>query len=452
MNRSNAVAASLALSIVTVAFASDARTRDAGSPADSATAAATPAPPQRAPAPAASSDAGAIPQIRLNRVFREVTLKRPVQVVSRPDRPGVLYVVEQRGRIVEIDASGDTVQSRTVADFPSSTVNAKFNEQGLLSLAFNPRVAENRKAYLWLTAGASDGKPDRNVLAAVLLAADGTFDLDSLRPLIEIEDPAWNHNGGTALFGPDGMLYVSIGDGGSGNDPWGHGQDMRALLGKIIRIDVSRDESGRGYAVPADNPFVGRDDARPEIWASGLRNVWRMSFDRATGELWAGDVGQNAYEEIDVITKGGNYGWRPREGFHGTRGVPDRADEKGAFIDPIAEYPHRDGVSVTGGYVCRDPASPELNGVYIYADYEYGTFWGLRARGGTLVAGPTVILKRPRFYPASFGEGADGTLYVCGTEKSHDGPGAIYAVVPAGGAANAADDASKESPRSAPAR
>ena len=404
-------------------------------PQDAPKPAAQPAP-QDAPKPAAQpavQGSAPIPQIRLNRVFRDVQLKRPVQVVSRADRPGVLYVVEQRGRIVEIDASGDDAKSRTVADFPSSTVNSRFNEQGLLSLAFDPRVAQNSTAYLWFTAGASDGKPDRNVLGAVKLAADGTFELDSLRSLIEIEDPAWNHNGGTALFGPDGMMYVSIGDGGSGNDPWGNGQDMGTLLAKIIRIDVSRDEGGRGYAVPADNPFVGREGARPEIWASGLRNVWRMSFDRSTGELWAGDVGQNAYEEIDLIVKGGNYGWRPREGFHGTRGVPDRADEKGQFIDPVAEYPHRDGVSVTGGYVCRDPACPELDGVYIYADYEFGTFWGLRARGGTLVDGPAVILKRPRFFPASFGEGTDGTLYVCGTEKSHDGPGVIYAIVPAGG-------------------
>ena len=401
---------------------------------------AAPAFPEQSPSP---GDAP-IPPIRLNRVFREVALKRPVQVVSRADRPGVLYVVEQRGRIVEIDASGDSPKSRTVADFPSSTVNAKFNEQGLLSLAFDPRVAQNRTAYLWFTAGKSDGKPERNVLASVRLAEDGTFELGSLRPLVEIEDPAWNHNGGTALFGPDGMLYVSIGDGGSGNDPWGHGQDMGTLLGKIIRIDVSRDEGGRGYAIPADNPFVGREGARPEIWASGLRNVWRMSFDRKTGELWAGDVGQNAFEEIDLIVKGGNYGWRPREGFHGTPGVPDRADSKGTFIDPIAEYPHRDGVSVTGGFVCRDPGSPELGGVYIYADYEYGTFWGLRASAGTLTAGPAVILKRPRFFPASFGEGTDGTLYVCGTERSHDGPGAIYAIVPASGSSDpAAKDAAK---------
>ena len=424
----------------------------AGGEAHDAAAVVEPAGPQDAARGAAqqpSPDAAPIPPIRLNRVFRDVPLKRPVQVVSRADRPGVLYVVEQRGRIVEIDASGDTPKSRTVADFPSSTVNARFNEQGLLSLAFDPRVAENRRAYLWFTAGASEGKADRNVLASVLLAQDGTFDLGTLNPLIEIEDPAWNHNGGTALFGPDGMLYVSIGDGGSGNDPWGNGQNMRTLLGKIIRIDVSRSEGGRGYAVPADNPLVGRDDALPEIWASGLRNVWRMSFDRKTGELWAGDVGQNAYEEIDLIVKGGNYGWRPREGFHGTRGVPDRADDKGTFIDPIAEYPHREGVSVTGGFVCRDPATPELDGIYIYADYEYGTFWGLRASGGTLTAGPTVILKRPRLFPASFGEGTDGTLYVCGTEKSHDGPGAIYAVVPAGGSAASAPNDAASGPRPA---
>lgn len=387
------------------------------------------------PAGSAKDAQEPVPPIRLNRVFRDVRLKRPVQVVSRPDRPGVLYVVEQRGRIVEIDGSGPVASHRVVADFPASTVNAKFNEQGLLSLAFHPKVASNGMAYLWFTAGASDARPERNVLASVKLAADGTFDLPTLKPLIEIEDPAWNHNGGTALFGPDGMLYVSVGDGGSGNDPWGNGQNMGTLLAKVIRIDVDRDEGGKGYAVPADNPFVGQPGVRPEIWASGLRNVWRMSFDRTTGELWGGDVGQNAYEEIDVIVRGGNYGWRPREGFHGTRGVPDRADERGSFIDPIVEYPHSEGVSVTGGYVCRDKASPELDGIYIYADYQFGTFWGLRARGGQLVAEPKVVLRKPRFFPASFGEGTDGTLYVCGTEGSDDGTGVIYQVVPGSGPA-----------------
>ena len=265
MRRSCAIAACLNLiCIAPSALASGAAAETASRAATDATS----VPAQGAAAPAAqpgAADAAPIPQIRLNRVFREVALKRPVQVVSRADRPGILYVVEQRGRIIEIDASGDATTSRTVADFPSSTVNSKFNEQGLLSLAFDPRVAENRKAFLWFTAGKSDGKPDRNVLASVRLSDDGTFDMSSLKPLIEIEDPAWNHNGGTALFGPDGMLYVSIGDGGSGNDPWGNGQDMGSLLAKIIRIDVSREEGGRAYAVPADNPFVGRDGARPEI-------------------------------------------------------------------------------------------------------------------------------------------------------------------------------------------
>lgn len=376
-----------------------------------------------ATAPAAPPAAAAIPEISLERVWPDAKFRRPIQVVARPDRDDRLYVVEQAGRVIEMDPSDVACAGKCVLDI-KAPVHDKFNEQGLLSFAFHPKFNENGFAFVWYTAN----KPDRDVLARVKVGADGLFDPASLETLLEIPDPAWNHNGGTLLFGRDGFLYLSTGDGGAGNDPWGHGQNLDSLLASVLRIDVDHPANGKPYGVPSDNPFVGKAGARPEKWAYGLRNVWRMSFDRATGELYGGDVGQNAFEEIDIIVKGGNYGWRPREGFHATPGVPDASESSEGFIDPIVEYPRKDGVSVTGGFVSRCAATPTLDGVYLYADYEYGTIWGLRAKAGKLVAGPKVVGGRKRFKLASFGEANDGTLFVCGTEGGADGPGAVYKV------------------------
>ena len=178
------------------------------------------------------------------------------------------------------------------------------------------------------------------------------------------------------------MLYLSIGDGGAAADPMNHAQNLGTPLGSVFRIDVSGADGDRKYRIPEDNPFVDVEGALPETWAYGTRNIWRMSFDRETGELWAGDVGQNKYEEIDLIHRGGNYGWRMREGMHAfTQETPPEGVE---LVDPVVEYPRGDGISVTGGFVYRGDARPEARGVYLYADYRSGRIWGIRAPGGVL--------------------------------------------------------------------
>jgi len=365
-----------------------------------------------------------VPFIRLERVLPKLKLMRPTQLVARPDRDDRLYVVEQVGRVLEIDPSADDGESASVFLDIRDRVNFGGNEEGLLSAVFHPKFAENRRLYCYYTAE----QPRRAVLSEFRLEEAGSVASGtSERVLLEIEQPWSNHNGGTILFGPDGMLYASIGDGGAANDPHGHGQNLGTLLGSIVRIDVDRAEELRPYSIPADNPFRDRPGARPEIWAYGLRNVWRMSFDGETGALWAGDVGQNKYEEIDLIVRGGNYGWNLREGLH-RFGSADAGKPTDPFIDPVVEYGRDDGVSVTGGYVYRG-ADPTLRGVYLYADYAMGTIWGLRRRADGTIVGPEVVARRPRSLISSFGEANDGTLYVTTFEGGErPGRGAIWRI------------------------
>ena len=379
--------------------------------------------PTQAPA-AAESD---IPKITASRIWKEAKLRRPIQLVQRPDNNDLVYIAEQSGRIVELDRSKDPVTTSTWLDY-RDPVNDQFNEQGLLSMAFHPKFATDRRVFLYYSAES----PMREVLASMKVGDDGKPDPKTATIILEQPSFEWNHNGGTVLFGPDGMLYLSFGDGGSGNDPWGHGQDMNTWLAKVIRIDVDRVEAGQTYSVPADNPFVGQAGIKPEIWASGLRNVWRMSFDRSTGDLWGGDVGQNKWEEIDLILKGKNYGWRPREGRHATRGVKDASDDASRFEEPVAEYDHSEGISVTGGFVYRGAKHPSMQGIYLYGDYQFGTVWGLRydTKASTMTTVPERLFRK-RFCIASFGELNDGTVLMCCTEGGADGPGSIYVIAPA---------------------
>jgi glucose/arabinose dehydrogenase len=380
-------------------------------------------------APGADSD---IPRIRLQRIAPQMTFRRPVQVVFEPGDDRRMYVLEQAGRILVIDPEDREAKEPKVFLDIKSQVNSRGNEEGLLSLAFHPDFAKNGRFFLYYTAIGAERRRS-NVLSEWAVDLDaGVPKEGSERMLLSIEDPYSNHNGGTVLFGRDGMLYLSCGDGGAANDPLQAGQDLGTLLAKVLRIDVDRTEGDRPYGIPKDNPFISTAGARPEIWAYGLRNVWRMSFDRKTGELWGGDVGQNAYEEVDIIVKGGNYGWNPREGLHA---FPD--GRPGAFgndyVDPVVEYPHSQGVSITGGYVWRSAKAPEHDGVYLYADLVSCRIWGVRAKDGKLSQGPDLLMTTRNQLPTSFGESADGTLYLTTFEGSQDSraKGAIWRVLPA---------------------
>ncbi len=367
-------------------------------------------------APAGSS---AIPSIRLEPVVGGHVFNEPIQVVGWPGDPDAIAVVERSGKMIKASVSKD--ETSQVLDL-RKIVNDRNSEEGLLSAAFHPDFPTTPEVYVWYTVR----KPRQTVLARFKLGEDGTAAADAGETILAIDQPYWNHNGGTVLFGPDGMLYLSVGDGGSANDPKGHGQNLNTLLGTVLRIDVSKPDGNQLYTVPADNPFVGVDGVRPEIWAWGLRNVWRMAFDSQTGELWAGDVGQNAWEEVDIITKGGNYGWNAREGKHAFR--RGKAAEGASFIEPVAEYGREDGGSITGGEVIRQAGSHD--GVYVFSDYMSGKMWGLRRNAdGTVQMNEILRGGRPRPV-SSFGRGVDGRVYAAAFDAPYTSRGRIYQLVP----------------------
>lgn len=250
------------------------------------------------------------------------------------------------------------------------------NEEGLLGLAMHPKFVDNGYFYVYYSEKVN-GKP-RSVVARYNVSKnDGSkADPDSELRLLEIDQPYQNHNGGSIEFGPDGYLYIGLGDGGLRNDPVLSGQDPSKLLGSILRIDVNSTSGDKKYGIPADNPFVGKDEARAEVYAVGLRNPWRISFDSGSGRMWCGDVGQELWEEVNVITKGGNYGWSGREGSYAF-GNREKMESGISTTDPVWEYDHSIGKSITGGRVYRSDRLPELTGKYIYADYVSGAIWAL---------------------------------------------------------------------------
>ena len=365
-----------------------------------------------------------IPKLRFDRILPELPLVRPVQAIQRPGDAANLYIVEQPGRILVADpAKPETKEPAVFLDI-RERVNDGGNEEGLLSIAFHPDFDKKHEIYCYYTAA----KPRRSILSRFTVSADGmSADAGSEQVLLVQSQPYSNHNGGTVLFGPDGFLYLSFGDGGAANDPHNNGQNLGTLLGKVIRIDVSKPgEGGDPYSVPADNPFVAREGAKPEIWAYGTRNIWRMAFDPKTGDLWAGDVGQNIWEEVSLIKKGGNYGWNAREGFHEFAG--GKGD--GPFEEPIVEYHHREGMSITGGQVYRGKAMPKLDGVYIYADFVSSNVWGIRMVDGKPTK-PAVIAQKRGELISSIDAMHDGSLVVSaftgGQEKGN--PGTLWKLV-----------------------
>lgn len=304
-------------------------------------------------------------------------LRRPVDMVWRDGDPDP-FVVLQRGRIVRLH---DGVVGATALDVTG--LLSKDNEQGLLGLAFHP---EHDLAYVYTTA-----RSGALTVSEYAVAADGAFDVTSRRIVLVIEHPNGNHNGGKLAFGPDGYLYIGTGDGGAANDPERNSLDLTNLLGKILRIDPAA-AGGAPYTIPPDNPFVDVPGAHPEIWSYGLRNPWRFSFDPATGDLWIGDVGQGAWEEIDLARagdgagRGVNYGWSAYEGTH--RFNDDQSPD--GVTMPVHEYSHDiGGCAVTGGVVSRGASIPTLAGWYLFADYCSGQLWALR----TLASGPAEVVE-----------------------------------------------------------
>ena len=294
-------------------------------------------------------------------------LENPIGFENAGDGSGRLFIVEQAGLIL-IWKDG-ALLDQPFLDI-RDRVGSNSSEQGLLGLAFHPRYTENGYFFVNYT----DKNGDTHIARFSVSAQEpDRADPASEEQLIFQPQPYPNHNGGSVVFGPDGYLYLGLGDGGSGGDPQGNGQSTQTLLGKILRIDV---DAGDPYAIPPDNPFVG-GGGLPEIYAYGLRNPWRFSFDRLTGDMYIADVGQNKWEEIDFLPAGGppgaNFGWNLREGLHRFEGVSLGND----FIDPVAEYDHSLGCSVTGGFVYRGASLPEWQGVYLYGDYCSGRVWGL---------------------------------------------------------------------------
>ena len=342
--------------------------------------------------------------VELEPAFPGLEFDRMVLLTYPEDGSGRLFVVLQPGRIVVFENDPGVESAETFLDI-RERVNDSGNEEGLLGLAFDPAFAENGYFYVNYTASG----PRRTVVSRFSVDAGdpNRADADSELVFLEVSQPYRNHNGGHVAFGPDGMLYVGLGDGGSSGDPRGNGQDTSTLLGSILRIDVSAlDETG-GYAVPPDNPSAGGGTARPEIWAYGLRNPWRFSFDRETGDLWAADVGQNRYEEIDLIRPGRNYGWNVMEGSKCFR--PTDCDTRGLEF-PVAEYGRDGGCSVTGGYVYRGRSLPTLYGAYLYADFCSGKIWALRHDGASVTE--QMLVADTGLSISSFGEDAEGEVYV----------------------------------------
>ena len=395
----------------------------------------------------ATALAETLPAIKLEPVFpkiREiasVTDQRPVWMSECPDGSGRMFIVYQPGIILIAKKGSDGADAKEFFNIEDRRVNPD-NECGLLSLAFHPGFNTNHLFYVYYNLRNpqnANAKPENYPLRSVISefkvsdADADKADLKSERIVLEVPQPFGNHKGGQLSFGPDGYLYLGLGDGGSGDDPFGHGQSVSTLLAKMLRIDVNgrmtigRNENKHevGYSIPRDNPFVKEMDmgdrgCRKEIFALGLRNPWRYSFDSKTGDLWCGDVGQNLWEEVDLIVNGGNYGWSVREGAHHFKPGPPCAQ----YLEPVIEYPHQKrmqaegmfpdhsiGLCVIGGYVYHGKASPALEGIYLYGDYNLGTIWGLRYdRDAKKVTAHGTLLQQPDNIN-SFAEDNDGEVY-----------------------------------------
>ncbi len=362
---------------------------------------------------AAEIDESPLP-IRAEQTFFDLEFRRPIVLTHAGDGSDRVFVAEQEGVVRVFENDPEAQESSVFLDIESQVVyKDDQNEEGLLGLAFHPKYKENGHLFVYYT---TTDAPHTSVVSRFTVSADDPQKVDPATEveILRIPQPFWNHNGGTIAFGPDGYLYIALGDGGAANDPHRNGQNLKTLLGSVLRIDVDRKSGKKNYAIPPDNPFVNTPGARPEIYAYGIRNIWRLSFDPETGLCWASDVGQDLWEEIDIIVKGGNYGWNLREAKHkfGPQGSEPRED----LIEPIWEYHHSIGKSITGGHVYRGKRLPELAGSYLYADYVTGRIWALKYDA----AAKKVTANRSISWPEgadplpvmSFGEDEQGEAYM----------------------------------------
>jgi glucose/arabinose dehydrogenase len=334
---------------------------------------------------------------------------RPIVLTHAGDGTNRTFLATQHG-VIHIVPTGPKKDTTVFLDLqPKVLYRDNENEQGLLGLAFHPKYKSSGEFFVFYT---DKAKFRENVLSRFRVSKDDPNKADpaSEEELLRVSHKHWNHDGGTVCFGPDGYLYLVLGDGGSFNDPDDHGQKMNTLLGKILRIDVDRKGETTTYAIPKDNPFVGVKDARPEIYALGVRNPWRLSFDRKTGQGWFGEVGQDLWEEVNLLEKGANYGWRRRESRHPF--WPDGTGSPKGFTDPVWEYHHDVGKSITGGHVYRGKALPELDGYYLYADYVSGKLWGLKYDEGKKRVTENRPIAGKNLPIMTYGEDEAGEVYL----------------------------------------
>ena len=383
----------------------------AGPAPDPAETAAVPSPPQNV-------DESPLP-IKAVRAFEFLTFDRPILLTHPGDGSDRVIVATQKGPIYQFPNDPEVEEATPFADLSGRVVyKDKTNEEGLLGLAFHPEFDTNGRVFVYYTTADA---PHTSVVSEFKATGEGLdqrLDLESEREIFRLKQPYWNHNAGTILFGPDGKFYVAFGDGGAGGDPLDNGQNVGTVFGAMLRLDVDGEpDPGKAYKVPDDNPHVGSPGVLPEIYAHGFRNPWRFSFDLGTpespgtGDLWLADVGQDKWEEINVVEAGKNYGWSVWEGFH-----PFPPDRKTAYTEgegmtfPVWEYNHEVGKSVTGGVVYRGEKVPALRGKYLYGDYVTGLLWALERGGDGRVESnrPLTGYKHPMM---SFGEGPDGEAY-----------------------------------------
>ncbi|XP_035536043.1 HHIP-like protein 1 isoform X4 [Morone saxatilis] len=381
-------------------------------------------------------------------------LRNPVAMIHADDGTHRFFVAEQLGYVWVYLANGSRID-RPFLNLTRAVLTSPWagDERGFLCIALHPRFTTVRKAYVYYSVSVKKEERIRISEFTLLIHDDNQLDHSSERTILEVVEPASNHNGGQLLFGHDGYLYIFIGDGGRAGDPFGkfgNSQNKSALLGKVLRVDVEDNDNGAPYSIPSDNPFLWEKDARPEVYAYGVRNMWRCSIDRGDpatgrgrGRMFCGDVGQNKYEEVDLIVKGGNYGWRAKEGFS----CYDRKLCQNSSLDdilPIFAYPHKLGKSVTGGYIYRGCQMPNLNGLYIFGDFMSGRLMSLKENVTTgewqyneICMGTDQTCRFPKLinsyykYIISFAEDEAGELYflATGVPSATARAGVIYKIV-----------------------